>query len=109
MPTPSDAFLDVSVGGTYACGRRLDKKIVCWGSVVLGPTAAPYERVFAGNGDVVALDASGALERLAGTHGTGVPWPDAFDDVAFSQSNDGCALRRDGHLFCWGQPGAAVP
>jgi hypothetical protein len=109
LKAPSDAFLDVSVGGTYACGRRLDKKIVCWGSVVLGPTAAPYERVFAGNGDVLALDANGALERLGGIKGTGVPWPDAFDDVAFSQSNDGCALRRDGHLFCWGQPGAAVP
>ncbi|MDB4881256.1 MAG: hemagglutinin, partial [Gemmatimonadetes bacterium] len=109
LKPPSDAFLDVSVDVTHACGRRLDKKVVCWGTVVLGPTAATYERVFAGNGDVLALDANGTLERLGGIKGTGVPWPDAFEDVAFSQVTDGCALRRDGHLFCWGQPGAATP
>jgi hypothetical protein len=109
-PPPTVPLLDLSVGDNFACGRRSEDEILCWGRESSGPhtlVPSPVEGPFL---DVAVGAAHGCAVRFDdrivcwGTNDFGES--DGSSSLPFAQASAGpfssCGLAVDGRIRCWG-------
>ena len=103
-------FQQVTVGQEYACGRRIDETIACWGSSEYGKNTPPpgqFTSVDAGKQHACALDTAG-YAQCWGWDWDGRTTPPAgavFAAIAAGGVHS-CGLTTKGALQCWGNNGA---
>lgn len=103
---PAEELSALSVGGTFACGLRLDGTLTCWGKGNAGELAAPSGTFVDTKANAVSACARRSDGTLAcwGSFGEGkepVPAAGAFVDFCVGDTF-GCGLRPDRTVACWG-------
>ncbi|UJR82039.1 RCC1 domain-containing protein [Sandaracinus amylolyticus] len=100
-PVPGIDDAEELVGGRdFACVRRRGGPIVCWGHIPVGPHR---------HGDVRGLwrddrPRSWIRDETAALHAAAPRRVEGIDDASavVATRHSTCALRRDGHVACWG-------
>ncbi|HEU0052025.1 MAG TPA: hypothetical protein VFQ39_02565 [Longimicrobium sp.] len=113
-------IVQLTTGGTHACGLRDDGAVECWGANDFGETLSlkraavgSFTSVSAGGGHTCALRTDGLVECW-GFNGSGQAPPlvaartGRFTEVS-AGANSTCALRDDGAIECWGYYKSAPP
>jgi alpha-tubulin suppressor-like RCC1 family protein len=104
---PDGTFASVSAGGSHACAMRTDGLVVCWGYDAHGEATVPggtFKSIASSAGDkTCALSLGGRLSCWLRPGNTPPP-AGQFTSVSAGLGN-GCALRTDGTIACWGNDG----
>ncbi|HET7464100.1 MAG TPA: hypothetical protein VFJ82_22780 [Longimicrobium sp.] len=113
-------IVQLSTGGTHACGLRSDGAVECWGSNEFGEapplrqaTTGSFTSVSAGLSHTCALRGDGIVECWGSNQYGQAPETAAAQTGTFTQvtasASSTCALRTDGVVECWGFYKTAPP
>lgn len=96
-------YLDLAIGGAWACGLGLDGKPVCWGSDAPQPPQESLTRIQVGSTHACGLRSDGSVACWgANDRGQATPPSDGgFDTLALGDGVS-CAMGSERGLACWG-------
>ena len=94
---PNTTFVDISAGNSHACGLKADGHIECWGGEPY-PGENTFVDISAGS-NTCGVTTDGQLDCWGPFHG-GISGGN-YVQVAYGNSDDGCALTASGDARCW--------
>jgi Regulator of chromosome condensation (RCC1) repeat len=101
----TEHFRKIAIGDRFSCGIRDSGELACWGANAPGTAlaGAGILDVAIVSDSVCVLQSDRTLGCWFGPNPATAPIPGAFDSVTGGATGgNGCALRTDGKVLCWG-------